>query len=279
MHKLGSYRNASLWRSLKEVLGIFRGRTKDFLLIIIAIILVIILNGNNIVANYARKYAMQMIVVTYELINKPISVFHNIGSGFKEHLKVMDDNQLLREENIKLKAQLNGLNEQIVYNNSLKKLLHVVENIESNFVTAKILIKNFTPLEMNYVISAGTNEAVQLNQIALTDDGLLGRVTEVTGSKARILSIHDAKSRIPVFFKQTGCHAVLHGALNIRKGLKVQHLDCNKKLVIGDVALTSGIGGIFPHGVYVGKIAYHNNKPYVASQINQSTLDYIIIQQ
>src|SRR5205807_3200695 len=90
-------------------------------------------------------------------------------------------------------------------------------------------------------------------QAAVSDEGLVGRLTEVGSRASRVLLITDLNSRIPVVIESSHANAVLAGDNSERPRLAyVAEPDTVK---IGDRILTSGEGGVFPPGVPVGMVA------------------------
>ena len=109
----------------------------------------------------------------------------------------------------------------------------------------------------------GTPNEIDLpkDNVALTDKGLVGRIIESSNRLIRIMLITDMASRVPVKILETGenCIAVGNGTFV----MNLEHLQSHEMITnsykrppeIGDVLVTSGIGGIFPPDLPVGTIS------------------------
>lgn len=87
--------------------------------------------------------------------------------------------------------------------------------------------------------------------------GLLGRITHVGYRTAKVLTIFAPTSRVPVDIKGAQAIAVGTGS----KTLTILHMkDTPKDITLGDLAVTSGFGGIFPKGIPVGVITRINDR-------------------
>jgi rod shape-determining protein MreC len=88
----------------------------------------------------------------------------------------------------------------------------------------------------------------------LAPEGVVGRVQRVVGSTADVLLANDPQSSIDVVVQRTGSRGVLRGT-GSGGGFKVDYLLASEEVKTGDVLVTSGLGGIFPRDIPVGRIA------------------------
>lgn len=101
--------------------------------------------------------------------------------------------------------------------------------------------------------SVSSRTQLSKNDCVLGKHGLLGRITHIGYRTAKVLTIFAPTSRVPVDIKGAQAIAVGTGS----KTLSILHLkDAQKEIIVGDIAVTSGFGGVFPKGIPVGVITH-----------------------
>ena len=165
----------------------------------------------------------------------------------------------LRAENARLKAERERLLEWEVTaarleaeNRELGKLLHLVPDPKTSYVTARVIGDQVGAFVREVLIAAGERDGVRKGQAAMTGDGLAGRIAEVGQRSARVLLLTDINSRIPVLVQRTRDRAILAGDNSNRPQLL--YVKPRTELQVGDRVVTSGDGGVFPAGLPVGVV-------------------------
>jgi rod shape-determining protein MreC len=86
----------------------------------------------------------------------------------------------------------------------------------------------------------------------VTQQGLVGRVDAMTATAARIQLVTDANSTVNVRLQSAQTEAILNGSLT--GDLSLTYLPREKTIAVGDVVLTSGLGGNYPANLFVGQV-------------------------
>ena len=108
------------------------------------------------------------------------------------------------------------------------------------------------------ITSCPDNIVMKKDDIAVSEKGLVGRVVETSSRILRIMLITDMASRVPIKILETGENAIAVG--NGTSIMTLEHLQSREMVTnsyrrpteIGDVLITSGVGGIFPPDIMVG---------------------------
>jgi rod shape-determining protein MreC len=105
-------------------------------------------------------------------------------------------------------------------------------------------------------IDLGTRDGVQINMPVLTADGLVGRISSVSATRAQVVLIGDPNCRVSALV-ENATHDV--GVLSASDPLNnsfvgLNYLASSANLKSGQNVTTSGLGGIFPKGIPIGKI-------------------------
>lgn len=166
----------------------------------------------------------------------------------------------LQKENDKLKSDNEAKQVLVEDNNKLSELLNLKNKYE-NFETIPVRIKfrstnNFT----NYIIAnAGKNQGIEVDMTVVSENGLFGRVEEVYDEECKIKSITDPSSKVSINIGKKEENLIAQGSIKGKKDLIATLIPEEFNLTVGEPVFTSGVGGIFPKGLYIGTISKVSN--------------------
>ena len=168
------------------------------------------------------------------------------------------------EEIEELKMQVNALKvenrsreEYITENKRLKELLALKDGmLDGRMVTARVISYEPNSWYDTVVINKGENAGISRNNAVITGLGVVGRVTDVGKNWAKVSTIINISDSVGVKLSRTGDIGVVSGdpILAENKKCRLEYLSNDKKLINGDILLTSGLGGIFPSDLSIGKV-------------------------
>jgi rod shape-determining protein MreC len=119
-------------------------------------------------------------------------------------------------------------------------------------IAARVVANSTSAFAPSVVVNAGSNDGVATGQMAVTGEGLAGRVATVSPRAALVLLITDLNSRVPVFVGASRVMAVLAGDNSERP--RLIHLLGEGVIAPGDLVVTSGLAGAFPPGQPIGVV-------------------------
>jgi len=172
--------------------------------------------------------------------------------GVLNFASLSSDNARLIAENQQLKIAEQNNMRLMDENTQLRKSLHVVEDLPSNFVTARVISDTSSEFVRSVIVNAGAEQGIKRGYSVLSDGHFVGRVTEVGTSSSRILLITDFASRIPVVVGDSSEQGILSG--DNSDTLKLQYITQPQSINAGDMIITSGKGGGVPAGLPVARI-------------------------
>lgn len=170
----------------------------------------------------------------------------------------------LKEENEDLKNQIAELMEEnrrlSMYeteNAKLSSLLKIAQrypNYES--VGAKIIAKDPGVWYDDFVIDKGTSSDISANMVLIAPEGLVGKVLESGATFSKAQSILDSRSSVPAKSVRTGDLGVVKGdyALSNNGLCKMEYIDGDAEIMVGDEIVTSHLSDIYPEGLTIGKV-------------------------
>lgn len=163
-------------------------------------------------------------------------------------------NQELEAEVARLQSQVIELQQQLVETNILSALVDFARaNPENRYQAAAVIGYDTSPFLKYVFINRGSDDGLRRGMPVVTQQGLVGRIAAVTANAARIQLITDPASTVNVRLDPSGAQAVLNGQLT--GDLLLDMVPQEADLQVGDLVLTSGLGGGYPANILIGQVS------------------------
>lgn len=165
-------------------------------------------------------------------------------------------NNLLRQENQQLRALLLQTQEQARENARLRELLAWQKQTPWNLQVGRVIAREPANWWRAVHIDLGSKDGVRENMPVLTPEGLVGRVSTVGLASAQVLLLGDPNCRVSATVenerRDTG---VIGPAGPVPTDIvELNYLPRTADVKPGQAVVTSGLGGVFPRGIPIGKI-------------------------
>lgn len=192
--------------------------------------------------------------------------FTTIGSKIKQGFAFFSDIEAVKKENENLKVRINELekkNRELSSYESKIEELRLALNLKAQFDDYTIIGANIIALDPGnwfniFKVDRGSNEGIRIDSPVVTNaKALVGRVLSADLTSSKIITIIDEDSTVAGWISKTGGgHAIVRGDLQLKeKGLcRLDYIPLNVDVSVGDVIETSGLGGIYPKGIMIGKV-------------------------
>lgn len=223
--------------------------------IIVLILLVVVTNIDTNKFSYVEGILNKLVMplqngLTY-LKNKIVGnnyFFENI-----DNLKAENEN--LKKEIEEKNEQLNELGIIKAENTTLRQYSNMSEKyFEYTTVPAYIINKDIGNIIDTMVINVGTDDGVDVFMPVISGEGLVGYIVSVTNKTSKIQPIIDPATNISSTISTSRDSVVVRGMLGSNDSLKLIYISAEAELVLNDSIETSGIGGIYPRGILIGRI-------------------------
>ncbi len=166
----------------------------------------------------------------------------------------------LRRENDELRRELEGLRrevqesrERVAAASRLERLLEYRAGAAYRMIPAGVIGHDASGLYRTVLIDRGSSAGVEPQQAVLAPDGVVGRVIKVFPRSALVLLVTDRSSGIDAIVQRTRDQGVVQGRGG--SGCELKYLDRSAEVEVGDYVVTSGMGGKFPKGVWIGQVS------------------------
>ena len=181
----------------------------------------------------------------------------------------------LETENAQLRDEVISLQEQAAEAEVLGALLNYARTRpESRYLASNVIGLDPSPFIRSINIGAGSDDGVQHGMPVVTDEGLVGRITEVSAIASRAMLITDPASAVNVQLQESRADGLLIAQPNGE--LWVDLIDQNAEIEPGELVLTSGLGGIFPADIPVGNVVSVRRRDFELFQraVIQPSVDF-----
>ena len=207
-------------------------------------------------ANYLESIRGGLSVVLYPLqfmVDAPMRASSWAGDTLTSRSALLQELEDLRTRQLVYKAELQKLIAVETENHRLRELLQSSQRVAQKVLIGEILAADLDPFSRQVVLNKGTDHGVYRGQPILDSDGAMGQVIHVGPISSTAMLLTDANSAIPVQVLRNGLRSIAVGSAD-QNSLDLPYLANNADVEIGDVLVTSGLGGRFPSGYPVGRV-------------------------
>lgn len=215
-------------------------------------------------------------------VSRVVNSFRH-GWGYIFELgQLREENRQLRREVAEFRRELISLRGMERENRRLRKLVGFKEKLEYRTIPAHVIGKSPTEWQSTIIFDRGSADGVAKDMPVVVEEGLVGRVIEVASHATQVQLITDRKSGVAAQILRTGETGVVEGQIGGELGLQFIPKDSSVKK--GDIIITSGLGGVFPKGVPIGKVVEVKGRTHdlykrikVKSVVDFSRLEEVLI--
>ena len=177
---------------------------------------------------------------------------------FSNKDKLYEEINALKAENSELKKEIARNESSYLENEQLRKLLNLkANNTGFEFETAEVIARSPSNWYNTFTINKGADNGVLLGQpVVSAGNSLVGRISEVgtTWSKVTLMTDPDHAAGAQVL--RSDEYGVAEGDTSLMSegNLRLSFVSKNADIIVGDTVITSGLGGLYPKGLIIGKV-------------------------
>lgn len=164
-----------------------------------------------------------------------------------------------RQENEQLKATVRDLSlreralaEAQLENLRLRRLLNLRDTYSLQGVGAHVVGRVPAYLSNVAYVDRGIESGLRADQPVLADVGIVGRVVLVSWNHSQVQLVTNPDASVGAMVERTRSPGVLRGAGNSL--LELQYIGNTEQINVGDLVVTSGLDGVYPKGLPVGRV-------------------------
>jgi rod shape-determining protein MreC len=142
----------------------------------------------------------------------------------------------------------------------LRALRENTAGVADRFIIGDIMDVDLDPFRERVLVDKGASQGVFVGQAVLDSGGVFGQVARIEQYTSDVILISDPTHAIPVQINRTGLRTVAVGTGDTSR-LKLPYLPTSADVQVGDLLVTSGLGGGFPVGYPVGTVSRVRRDP------------------
>ena len=225
-------------------------------IIIISVVLLILLSVSLLV-QHDNTFIKDGVILIEKTLMYPFTSLN------KEKEQTQTESYTIQKNiNSSLEKEIEELKKQLELNKTLT---------EYDVVNATVLSRNKSYWFNTMTIDKGKKSGIKKNMAVITKDGLVGKITKVSNysSEIKLITSNDTNFKVSVSIKTNDedNYAILNGYDKKTGLIKLSGIDKTTNINIDDSVLTSGLGEMFPSGIYVGQVKKIENDKYNLSKI------------
>jgi rod shape-determining protein MreC len=193
----------------------------------------------------------------YSVANTPAVAAYAARQQLRTRYQLVEDNRRLQETLMLLKSELLKYGQMKQENEKLRALLGSPIQSDSRVEVAEIMSVATDPFEQRIVINKGKLAGVYEGQPLIGEDGIVGQITDVSPYMSRALLISDRNHSVPVRNVRNDIRGIA-GGTGFVDMLVIDDLPRNVDIRVGDLLVTSGLGGKFPRGYPVARVVEYS---------------------
>ncbi|MGM9618764.1 MAG: rod shape-determining protein MreC [Oscillospiraceae bacterium] len=217
------------------------------------------------VVNFFSTNASPLTNLVNTVLTPVRSGFTAVSLWVDDQLAYFEDIHALQEENAALKKQLAEAERKLRQasadseeNERLRKLLNLrSQQRDFTYESAKVIQQGGSNWESSLTLNRGTDHGVETGDCVITETGyLVGVVAEAGGNWCKVLTVLDTEFSLGALNFRSGEVCVASGDFHLMPEgrLTASFVDPDSDMTVGDLIVTSGLGGYYPSGLVIGTV-------------------------
>lgn len=170
----------------------------------------------------------------------------------------------LRESNAELRQLLASADEYKQEAERLQKLLDMKTSSQVEGVAARVIGRSTEAWNQTVTIDQGESEGVDSGMTVMGASGVIGQVVSATAHTATVRLLTDPQSGAAALIQSSRAEGIVRGSLDGL--LYLENVDMDVSVVVGDVVVTSGLGGSYTKGLIIGEVVKVDDKQGAATR-------------
>lgn len=224
--------------------------------VIVLIISVFFGRGNTSVS--LLDDALGIIVTPFQDLISGVETWFGVTlDATRDKESLLEENQALKEEVARLMSENQRLVPFQDENQRLSELLKISEKYSTyTQIGATVIAKNPGIWYDIFTIDRGQKDSVGTNMALAAPNGIVGKIIESGEIYSKAQSILDTRSSVPAMSSRTKDLGIVKGDYTLMsEGLcKMEYIDAEAQIVLGDEIVTSHLSEIYPEGLPIGKV-------------------------
>lgn len=220
-----------------------------------------------------QQFGNDVVGMANEVLAVPANGLQSGASSLSDLMNTYSENRRLKQQVSEL-AQVKVRDATLAHENrQLKKELKVNHSMtDYSTISAAVITRSPSSWQKQLIINKGQTSGIKKNMPVMSTGGLIGRVTEVNQTNSKVEMLSDTSESANRFAIQVNggsgktINGIVTGYDSENNLLIMGQVTSKAKVKKGTKVTTSGMGGVTPKGLYVGKVAKVGKDDYGLAQ-------------
>jgi rod shape-determining protein MreC len=201
---------------------------------------------------WAQALVLEATVPLQKMMTTPVDL---VREAWDRYVALLD----LRAENEALRAQISALREEnlqyreaLVASGRLQRIAEMRDEFDTPMLPMEVIGQDVSPWFRSVLLDRGRDHGVRAGMPVITDAGVVGLVTATSEHAGRTMLLLDRQSAIDGIVQRSRARGIVRGRGTDR--LEFEFVVSGEDVEVGDVVISSGLGGVYPKGLRIGEV-------------------------
>jgi rod shape-determining protein MreC len=195
---------------------------------------------------------LDVAVPVQKMVAVPLDFARDSWIDYVALVQVREENEGLRQKLARQEEENLQLREALVASGRLQRIAEMRDEFEIPMLPAELVGVDVSAWFRSALVDRGREDGVRSGMPVISDNGLVGLVTATSNSASKIMLLIDRQAAIDGVVQRSRARGIVRGAR--QDGLSFEFTSREGDLEVGDLIITSGLGGVYPKGLRIGEV-------------------------
>jgi len=195
---------------------------------------------------------LEIAIPIQDLLATPTDLVRGVFHDYVALLEVRSDNERLRARVAELEEANLQYREALVAGEHLQQIAAMRDDFEIPMLPSEVVGLDVKPWFRSVLMDRGGVHGVRAGNPVITAEGIVGLVTATSPHAAKTMLLLDRQSAIDGIVQRSRARGIARGRGTDE--MEFEFVVRGGDVRVGDVVITSGLGGVYPKGLKIGTI-------------------------
>jgi rod shape-determining protein MreC len=195
---------------------------------------------------------LEIAVPVQDVVAAPVDGIRGLWSDYVALRDVRSENQRLRSRLAELEEANLQYREALVASGHLQQIAAMRDDFEIPMLPSEVVGLDVMPWFRSVLVDRGRAHGVRAGNPVITAEGVVGLVTATSRHAAKTMLLLDRQSAIDGIVQRSRARGIVRGRGTDQ--LAFEFVVRGGDVKVGDIVITSGLGGVYPKGLRIGEV-------------------------
>jgi len=196
---------------------------------------------------------LDIAVPVQTLVAMPFEFVRDAWQHYVSVVRVGEENEGLRSKLAALEEENLQLREALVASGRLKRIAEIRQEFEVPMLAADLVGVDASAWFRSVLVNRGRSHGVRSGMPVISERGLVGLVTSTSERASKVMLVLDRQSAVDGIVQRSRSRGIVRGRGTDQ--LDFEFVVRESDVQIGDLVITSGLGGVHPKGIRIGEVS------------------------